>query len=110
VESVQDIELYKGLIMEMTLINFVILALGAYRLTHIITTDAIADGFRQWVWSKKDPTTKIGYLITCNWCTGFWVSLLFVIGVSALPQLTFVVSLVLAISAAVGLLSVWAER
>lgn len=96
--------------MEMTLINFVILALGAYRLTHIITTDAIADNFRQWVWSKQGPATKIGYLITCNWCTGFWVSLLFVIGASVLPQLTFVVSLVLAISAVIGLLSAWIER
>lgn len=96
--------------MDITIVNFVILALGAYRLTHLITTDAIADGFRQWVWSKYAPTTKIGYLITCNWCTGFWVSLLFVVGASALPQVTLVVSLVLAISALVGLLSAWAER
>lgn len=96
--------------MDITTINFVILALGAYRLTHLITTDAIADGFRNWVWSKYSPMTKIGYLITCNWCTGFWVSLLFVIGVSILPQVTFVVSLILAISAAVGLLSAWIER
>lgn len=96
--------------MEITTINFIILALAAYRATHLITTDAIADGFRSWVWSKKDPTTKIGYLITCNWCTGFWVSLLFVIGASVLPQLTFVVSLVLAISAAIGLISAWIER
>lgn len=96
--------------MEMTLINFAILALGAYRLTHIITTDAIADGFRNKVWKKFPPSTKIGYLITCNWCTGFWVSLGFVAGASILPQLTFVVSLVLALSAVVGLLSVWAER
>jgi hypothetical protein len=96
--------------MEITLLNFVVLALGAFRLTHIVTTDVIADGFRQWVWSKYDTSTKIGYLITCNWCTGFWVSLLFVAGASALPQLTFVVSLVLAISALVGLLSAWAER
>ncbi len=96
--------------MEITLINFIILALGAYRATHLITTDAIADDFRQKVWSKWPPTTKIGYLITCNWCTGFWVSLLFVIGVSILPQLTFVVSLVLAISAAIGMISAWIER
>lgn len=96
--------------MDITTINFVILALGAYRLTHVITTDAIADGFRNWVWSKFPPMTKIGYLITCNWCTGFWVSLLFVIGASILPQLTLVVSLVLAISAVVGLLSAWIER
>ena len=96
--------------MDITTINFVILALGAYRLTHLITTDAIADGFRNWVWSKYSPMTKIGYLITCNWCTGFWVSLLFVVGASVLPQITFVVSLLLAISAVIGLLSAWIER
>jgi hypothetical protein len=96
--------------MDITTINFVILALGAYRLTHLITTDAIADGFRNWIWSKYPPMTKIGYLITCNWCTGFWASLLFVIGFLILPQLTLVVSLILAISAVVGLLSAWIER
>lgn len=96
--------------MEITAVNFIILALGAYRMTHIITTDAIADGFRNWVWSKFPPMTKIGYLITCNWCTGFWVSLLFVVGASILPQFTFVVSLVLAISAVIGLLSALIER
>lgn len=96
--------------MEITTINFIILALGAYRLTHLITTDAIADGFRQKVWKKFPTDTKIGYLITCNWCTGFWVSLAFVIGISILPQLTFVVSLVLAISAAIGLISAWIEN
>ena len=96
--------------MEITTVTFVILALGAYRMTHLITTDAIADKFRVWVWSKFPPMTKIGYLITCNWCTGFWVSLLFVIGASTLPQFTFVVSLVLAISAVIGLLSAWIER
>jgi hypothetical protein len=95
---------------EITTINFIILALGAYRLTHLITTDAIADEFRKKVWSKFPPHTKIGYLITCNWCTGFWVSLAFVVGISILPQLTFVVSLVLAISAAIGLISAWIEN
>ena len=96
--------------MEITAVTFVVLALGAYRMTHLITTDAIADGFRNWIWSKYSPMTKIGYLITCNWCTGFWVSLLFVIGASILPQLTFVVSLILAISAVIGLLSALIER
>jgi hypothetical protein len=95
---------------ELTILDFVVFTLAAFRLTRIITTDNVADNFRQWVWSKYDPSTKIGYLITCNWCTGFWVSLLFVAGASVLPQLTFVVSLVLAISALVGLLSAWAER
>lgn len=96
--------------MDITTVNFVILALAAYRMTHLITTDAIADGFRTWVWLKFPPMTKIGYLITCNWCTGFWVSIFFVIGFLTLPQVTLVVSLILAISAAIGLLSAWIER
>ena len=96
--------------MDITAVTFAILALGAYRMTHLITTDAIADGFRNWVWSKFPPMTKIGYLITCNWCTGMWVSLLFVAGASILPQLTLVVSLILAISAVIGLLSALIER
>jgi hypothetical protein len=96
--------------MEITAVTFAILALAGYRITHLITTDAIADGFRNWVWSKYPPETKIGYLITCNWCTGFWVSLLLVSGAGILPQFTFVVSLIMAISAVVGLLSAWIER
>lgn len=96
--------------MEITTLVFVILALGAYRITHLITTDAIADEFRTKVWKKFPPSTKIGYLITCNWCTGFWVSLFLVAGFSILPQFTFVVSLIMAISALVGLISAWAER
>ena len=96
--------------MDITTVNFVILALAAYRITHLITTDAILDGFRNWVWKKWSPMTKIGYLITCNWCTGFWVSFALVAGVSILPQFTFVVSLIMAISAVVGLLSALIER
>jgi hypothetical protein len=96
--------------MEITTITFVILALAAFRLTHLITTDAIADGFRTKVWKKFPPSTKIGYLITCNWCTGFWVSIFLVISYLVLPVATLVVSLVLAISASIGLISAWIER
>ncbi len=96
--------------MEITLIHFVILSLAAFRLTHLITTDAIADGFRTKVWKKFPPSTKIGYLITCNWCTGFWVALFVGIGYLTLPLVALVVSLVLAISAAIGLISAWIEN
>jgi hypothetical protein len=96
--------------MDITLVTFAILALAAFRLTHLVTTDAIADTFRTWVWKKFPPMTKIGYLITCNWCTGFWVSLLIATGFFLLPQVTLVVSLVLALSGVVGLLSAWIER
>lgn len=96
--------------MEITLVNFAILAFAAFRMTHLITTDAIADGFRSWVWKKYPPTTKPGYLITCNWCTGFWVSGILVFFYLVLPVATLVVSLVLAISALIGIISAWIER
>jgi hypothetical protein len=96
--------------MEITLLTFVIYCLAAFRLTRLVTTDTIAEGLRNKIWSKWPPTTKIGYLITCNWCTGYWIAILLVIFVFILPQLAFVVSLVLAISAAVGLISAWTER
>jgi hypothetical protein len=96
--------------MEITALTFVILTLAAFRLTHLITTDAIADGFRTKIWKKFPPSTKIGYLITCNWCTGFWVSVFLVIFYLVLPVATLVVSLILAISASVGLISAWIER
>jgi Protein of unknown function (DUF1360) len=96
--------------MDITLVTFAILALAAFRLTHLVTTDAIADGFRTWVWKKFPPMTKIGYLITCNWCTGFWVSIFLVVFYLVLPVATLVVSLILAISASVGLISAWIER
>jgi len=96
--------------MTIDLVNFLILAFGAYGGTHIITTSVIADGFRNKIWAKWPPTTKLGYLITCNWCTGFWVAGALVSGASILPQLTFVVSLVLALYALIGLISAWIER
>ena len=96
--------------MTIDLVTLLILGLAAFRATHIITTDAIADGFRNKVWSKFPPTTKIGYLITCNWCSGFWVSAVVVVFWLTLPQITLVVSLVLAISALIGLISAQLER
>jgi hypothetical protein len=96
--------------MTIDLVTFTILAFAGFRLTHLITTDAIADGFRNKIWSKYAPMTKIGYLITCNWCTGFWVSGFLVLFWLILPQITLVVSLVLAISALIGLISAQLER
>jgi hypothetical protein len=96
--------------METTIYTFVILCLAAFRLTRLVTTDTITEGLRNKIWSKWPPTTKLGYLITCNWCVGYWTSALLVLFVLILPQATLVVSLMLAISAAVGLISTWIER
>lgn len=86
--------------------TFVILALATFRLTRLITTDTIFDPIREKIWNKFPPNRiNIGYLITCDWCTSIWVAPLVVIAYLLAPQVVFVVSLVLATSAVVGILA-----
>jgi hypothetical protein len=87
-----------------------ILSLAAFRITRVITTDNIAEDLRDAVWKKFPPSTKIGYLLTCNWCMGLWVALAVFISWLLAPEATVVVSLVLSISAIIGLISAWTER
>jgi hypothetical protein len=98
---------------ELLLVNpflFLILALAAFRLTRLLTTDAILEDVRNSFWNKYPPNTKLGYLWTCDWCMGFWVALI-VFGLwLVVPQVTIVVSLILSISAVIGLLSAWTDR
>jgi hypothetical protein len=91
--------------MTIDLFTYFIIVLAAYRATRLITTDIVLEGFRDWVWSKYSHEKGVGYLITCNWCAGFWVSLAFIAGYLIVPSVTFVVSLVLSTSALVGIIS-----
>lgn len=95
--------------MTIDLLTYALLVLASYRVTRLVTTDVVLEKFREWVWKKKPAHSGLGYLITCNWCTGFWVSLVFVSGHLLLPSATFVVSLVLSTSALVGIISSKAE-
>jgi hypothetical protein len=89
---------------------FIILSLGAFRLTRLLTQDTIAEPVRETIWKKFPPSTAFGYLWTCNWCMGFWVAV-FVFSMWLLaPEFTIVVSLVLSISTIIGLISAWTER
>jgi hypothetical protein len=85
--------------------TYIIIALAAFRLTRFVTTDTIFESIREKIWKKYPPSTKLGYLITCNWCSGFWISIILVIGLILLPVATYVVSLVLSISTIVGLVA-----
>lgn len=86
--------------------TFVILALAAFRITRLITTDRIFDELREKIWNKYPPTRlNIGYLITCDWCTSIWVAPVVIFGYLLAPSIVFVVSLVLATSAVVGFLA-----
>jgi hypothetical protein len=89
--------------------SYVLLVLASYRITRAVTTDTIFESAREKVWKKYPPSTKLGYLITCNWCTGFWISLVVVGCYLLVPYATYVVSLVLSTSALVGIISSKAE-
>jgi hypothetical protein len=86
--------------------TFVILALAAFRITRLITTDTIFDPLREKIWNKFPPNRiNIGYLITCDWCTSIWVAPIVIFSYLLVPSVVFVVSLVLATSAVVGFLA-----
>lgn len=87
------------------LLEFIILALAAYRLTRLFIEDVIFDTPRDAIWKKFPPeSTKIGYLLTCYWCLGLWVSGLVVVLYLLIPVPTLVVAAILAISAVVGMI------
>jgi hypothetical protein len=86
-------------------LTFVILALAAFRVTRVITTDVVFEAVRERIWKRFPPSKGFGYLITCDWCTGFYVSIAFVLAYLLVPVIVYVVSLVLSISAIIGLLA-----
>jgi hypothetical protein len=92
-------------------VEFFFLTFAVYRTTRLIIRDSILDSFRNKLWDRFPPeSTKIGYLITCPWCIGFWLSLGFYICYTIVPFQTLWVCYVLALSAAVGLLTALEDR
>jgi hypothetical protein len=85
--------------------TFVLLTLATYRLTRLFLLDEIFSPLREFIWKKFPPHTKLGYLFTCFWCFGLWASILVVVLYLLVPTFAYVVSLVLSISALVGIVS-----
>lgn len=93
------------------MVEFLVLSLAAYRLTRLIIRDTIVDSLRNKVWDRFPPeSTKIGYLISCPWCMGFWFSLGLYFCYTIVPLQTLWISHVLALSAVVGLLTALDDR
>jgi hypothetical protein len=91
--------------MSIDVFTYVITALAVFRLTRLLTTDIIFEGLREKIWNKYPPSTKFGYLFTCNWCMSIWMAALLVALTLLLPTVAYVVSLILSISALVGLVA-----
>ncbi|MEW9701476.1 DUF1360 domain-containing protein [Paenibacillus sp. SI8] len=109
-------------IADMNLTTFIIYALGAFRITHLIISDVITAPLR-WMFLEeieepdalgrmnkltipKLPQWRafLGMLFACPWCMSFWVSVLMVAGWYWIPQLTFGIALIFALSAVAGTL------
>jgi Protein of unknown function (DUF1360) len=84
--------------MEISLLDFTILALASFRLTRLIVFDKITEFIRNpffdeieevnedglmevYYFPKQTPIKKfLGELLSCYWCTGIWVSAALVLG------------------------------
>jgi hypothetical protein len=97
--------------------NLLVLALASFRLAHLLVFDRITDFIRDPFLKKelvtdehgaakieKKPANKLGYLLTCYWCTGIWTSAALV-GLRAFsPRIGRPVVLVLAVAGAQSLM------
>jgi hypothetical protein len=91
--------------MGLELVELVVLALAVYRVCRLIIEDAVTERLREAVWRRFDASHGIGYLITCYWCTGFWVASLLVLLFIIVPVPTMAASLILALSALAGIIA-----
>jgi hypothetical protein len=82
---------------------FVLAALAAYRLTRFVVDDSLLQGPRRWVFRRFPPDQvwvagfqaehgrerphKLGQLLDCTYCTGFWMAGLVLLVVWALGYL-----------------------
>jgi hypothetical protein len=73
--------------MHITITQFIILALANFRLTRLVVYDRIFQGARAPFFTEVEedgdiylvPKGKIGELLSCHWCAGFWCSVLVMI-------------------------------
>lgn len=56
----------------------VVVILATARMSRVMTTDRIGEGFREFVIRRlgEPADSKISYMLTvCHWCSSFWVGL-----------------------------------
>ena len=94
----------------MDLLTFLIYALAAYRVTRFIIEDSLPERVRNAIWNRFPPTHGIGYLITCYWCSGFWVATILTVGYILVPSVMFYIALALALSTTTGIISKLLDR
>lgn len=88
-------------------LHAILLAIATLRLTRLIITDEITASFREWIWNRYgDPgESKIGYLITCAWCTSIYAATALMTLYSISTSTGTYVSAILAFSYITGFIS-----
>lgn len=95
----------------MTPFIFVVIALAAWRMARFLVEDELFSPVRDRIWARFPPdSSKIGYFFTCFYCSGFWTGALLVILYLLVPPFAFVVALIFAVSASVGIIQHLMER
>ena len=86
--------------------SFAISALATYRLSRLAVEDEITDSIRHRIWERYPPeTTKVGYLLTCYWCSSIYAASALELSRMIAPRATRTVETVLALSAVAGIVA-----
>lgn len=86
--------------------ELLVLALASFRLTRLVTTDQLSAQLRERVWARRPPeSSRLGYLLTCDWCVSIWTSALLVLVYSISSTTALAVGAVLALSAAASIVA-----
>jgi Protein of unknown function (DUF1360) len=103
---------------DFTLLHFVILFLGSFRITHLFVYDKIFEFVRKPFFDEQlidhevylTPKNFIGQLLSCQWCTGFWVAIVITALYLFFPTITIIVLLAFAIAGAASILQAVIDR
>lgn len=95
----------------MSVLEFIIFGLATFRATRLINRDTIFSTQRDKIWDRYPPhESRVGYILTCDWCMSIWVGSLFAIWSIISPRTFGFLGLVLAASAVAGLLAAYEDR
>lgn len=67
---ITDHELVRGMAVNHGWFELLLLALAAFRLTHLVVFDKITEPMRK----PFEGRPFLGTLVTCYWCAGIWIS------------------------------------
>lgn len=99
--------------------QLILLGVASFRIFHLLSEETILDRPRRWLlklgsWEVGSPPAsyrhRLGDLITCPWCLGFWVTLALFTSWQLWPEPTTAVCAFISATVVVPLLQTWFDR